>query len=231
MRSKKGYGETMKKLLVTLLLVFALFLTACGGEEPTDAPEPTDTPAVQEDDGSEDGGEEDEGDDGGPATPAAEFTPSADSGPFEGSEDEEVIQEGKKLYERPQLNCTNCHGDEAEGTDDGGALAGLDIPYEEFEKALREGVEGVEDHKYSATGMFLKVTDEELQAIYSYLSSLEAVEGEDTDDMDSEDTDDTDSEDADDTDDMDSEDTDDTDSEDAEDTTSEDTEDTDSEDE
>ena len=113
-----------------------------------------------------------------PTMPAARFeqpTPVTDM--EEASEADKQADE-EEAAEEPDLamgefaygnRCAECHGESAEGTDQGSSLVGLTLSEDEFEDLIRTGGELGPDHLFGST----KISPDGLKAVYAYLTSLE----------------------------------------------------------
>ena len=111
-----------------------------------------------------------------PTMPVARFTPvagqmdeekarEAQSQTEERASDEfdsEDIETGSRVYAN---RCAECHGAELEGTDQGGALTGLDMTQDDFLIFLRTGGELGNSHQFGPA----KASNAGIEALYAFL--------------------------------------------------------------
>jgi mono/diheme cytochrome c family protein len=84
-------------------------------------------------------------------------------------EDDADLQRGADLYTRKE--CGECHGASGEGVpEEGSALAGTELPFDEFEDILRTGANGElgPDHLYGPSA----ISPGGLEAMHAWLQSL-----------------------------------------------------------
>lgn len=140
-------------LTIITVLVVGLFVAACGGEEA----EPTPTRAI-------------------PTMPVARFaqpttaiTPGAAASGGAAGEESADVTRGRTIYQNKE--CGSCHGAQGEGVEGKGkAIAGLDMPYDEFEDLMRTGGQGElgPDHLYGPTA----ISPSGMEALYAYIQQL-----------------------------------------------------------
>ncbi len=106
----------------------------------------------------------------------ASFTPVA------GQMDSESIQQAQSTPAAPAATevdlelgqrvygnlCAQCHGADLQGTDEGGALAALDMARDEFTILLRTGGGLGNQHLFGTT----KVSETGIEALFGYLQSM-----------------------------------------------------------
>ena len=80
--------------------------------------------------------------------------------------DPDKVALGKGRYEA--LQCGSCHGDQAQGTDKGSALAGTKLTEDQFIDFLRSGGKLGNDHLYSTN----RLSDAGGKNLYLYVLSL-----------------------------------------------------------
>ena len=111
-----------------------------------------------------------------PTMPVAQFTPVAGQMNEEKAletqsqiEDQETeafnaedIETGSRVYAN---RCAECHGAELEGTDQGGALTGLDMAQDDFLIFLRTGGELGNSHQFGPA----KASNAGIEALYAFL--------------------------------------------------------------
>jgi mono/diheme cytochrome c family protein len=81
-----------------------------------------------------------------------------------------AVERGKGRWE--VLECGSCHGANGEGTDDGPALAGVELEEEAFINYLRTGGTLGNDHLYATN----RLSEGGIRNLYQYILSLEPVE-------------------------------------------------------
>ena len=98
--------------------------------------------------------------------PVFESTSAVDEDTEEATPDTRLIDRGRGRYEA--LECAVCHGENGEGTDDGGALTNLALTETDFISFMRSGGEIGLEHQYSTD----RLSENGSQNLYQYLLSL-----------------------------------------------------------
>ena len=80
--------------------------------------------------------------------------------------DEEKAGFGQARWEA--LECGSCHGENGEGTDDGGPLLDYKVDEDTFVDFLRTGGEFADDHRYPAE----RLSNSGISNLYHYVRSL-----------------------------------------------------------
>ena len=139
--------------VMPIIVILAFVLVACGAAEIEGTPQPTVT-----------------------AFPTFEFVAPTNPPEFEATAsvdeavdatpDTRLIDRGRGRYEA--LECASCHGDNGEGTDDGGALTDLELSETDFISFMRSGGDIGSDHQYSTD----RLSQNGSTNLYLYLTSL-----------------------------------------------------------
>ena len=138
----------MKRQLLFALL--AVLFTACGGTQSSQLPTPTMIPTYNY----------------VSPTPIARVETAIATQVAVASVDERTITQGRDRY--VALECGSCHGENAEGSDDGSALAGTSQDEDDFVTFLRTGGTIGTSHQYATN----RLSERGAHNLYLYLKSL-----------------------------------------------------------